>query len=244
MALFRKYDHIFFDLDNTLWDFDRNARLALEETFYSIGTPALLPAFEHFYAFFIKVNHRLWEAYRKKKITQQLLIRERFAQTLGHFGLNGTDPENLNAYYLQQMPAYSHLVEGAEETLIYLQAQGYHLHVITNGLRSVQQSKLVNSKLNRFIEKLICSEDAGTPKPDKAIFRHALKNCNARKNRSLMIGDNWETDIEGARQAGINAVYFLKNTCLPESTPNHILPWQVSGAVPRIRELTELIETL
>ncbi len=207
----RKYDHLFFDLDNTLWDFDVNARLALQQALVSLQLEDQITDFGSFYAFFDRINTTLLDAYRNQEITQSQLIRKRFEIIIDHFGLSGTDPEEFNALYLQWMPAFTNLVGGASDTLDYLKSEGYRLHIITNGLSDVQRQKVKNSGLASYFETITVSEDIDAPKPDKRIFQYALMNCNARKNKSLMIGDNWETDIVGAAQMGIDHIFFIKN---------------------------------
>ncbi len=209
--IIRKYDHLFFDLDNTLWDFDVNARLAIHEAADKLGLLRQIDDFNIFYSFFEKTNTGLWDSYRKQEIRQSELVIKRFEITISRFNLHNVSPENFNKLYLELMPTYNHLVEGAPEVLEYLRGKGYRLHVITNGYSDVQQKKVRNSKLNPYIEKVFASEQVSAPKPDKRIFQYALINCNARKNRSLMIGDTWETDIEGARQFGIDHILFIKN---------------------------------
>lgn len=207
----RKYDHLFFDLDNTLWDFDANARLALQQAVTSLKLEDQVEDFDAFYTFFDQTNAGLWESYRRQEISQSELIRKRFEVIIDHFYLPGTDPEVFNSRYLQFMPGFTNLVEGALETLDYLRSEGYHLHIITNGLSEVQRQKVKNSGLAPYFEWITASEDIHVPKPDKRIFQYALMNCNARKNKSLMIGDNWETDIIGAMQTGIDYIFFVRN---------------------------------
>jgi len=211
MPLIRKYDHLFFDLDNTLWDFDINARLALRQAVTNLNLNGQITDFSLFFTFFEQTNNNLWEAYRKQEIRQAELVLKRFEILIDHFGLSCVSPENINNQYLSLMPEYNHLVDGAIETLDYLKGEGYHLHIITNGLSTVQNEKVKKSGLAPYFKKVFASEDINAPKPDKRIFRYALMNCNAKKSKSMVIGDTWETDIAGARQMGMDHVFFIKN---------------------------------
>lgn len=253
MPLIRKYDHLFFDLDNTLWDFDVNARLTMQGAVHKLKLQDQITDFISFFNFFDQTNGRLWELYRKQEIRQQELIWKRFDIIIGHFGLTGVKPEDFNRIYLGMMPEFTSLVEGALETLDYLKAEGYQLHILTNGLRHVQEKKVRNSLLSPYFKNIVASEDICIPKPDKRIFRHALMQCNAKKQTSMIIGDTWETDIIGASRMGIDSVFFIKNEekellpCIklagapkkydfPETSPakNHYL----------IKKLTDLKEIL
>ncbi len=158
MPLIRKYDHLFFDLDNTLWDFDVNARLTMQGAVHKLKLQDQITDFISFFNFFDQTNGRLWELYRKQEIRQQELIWKRFDIIIGHFGLTGVKPEDFNRIYLGMMPEFTSLVEGALETLDYLKAEGYQLHILTNGLRHVQEKKVRNSLLSPYFKNIVASE--------------------------------------------------------------------------------------
>lgn len=253
MSLIRKYDHLFFDLDNTLWDFDVNARLTMQGAVQKLKLQYQITDFISFFNFFDQTNGRLWELYRKQEIRQQELVWKRFEITIDHFGLTGVNPEDFNQVYLSLMPEFTSLVKGALETLDYLKAKGYQLHILTNGLRQVQERKVRNSRLSPYFKNIFASEDICAPKPDKRIFRHALMHCNAKKQKSMMIGDTWETDIIGASRMGIDSVFFIKNDekellpslKLPEAQKKYEFP-ETSPAKNHylIKKLTEIKEIL
>ncbi|MEL7589157.1 MAG: YjjG family noncanonical pyrimidine nucleotidase [Prolixibacteraceae bacterium] len=211
MPLIRKYSHLFFDLDNTLWDFDLNARLALRQATSMLGLNEQIEDFDSFFNYFDRTNAGLWDAYRRKEIRHRELVVKRFEIVIGHFGLSGIKPSDFNELYLRLMPTFTSLVDGAVETLAYLQQEGYQLHIITNGIREVQHYKIKNSGLAPYFSKITVSEDINVPKPDKRIFRQALMTCNAKKSKSMMIGDTWETDIVGAKEIGMDYIHFCKN---------------------------------
>ena len=211
MSLNPKYTHLFFDLDNTLWDFDRNARLAMQDTVEELKLLNKIEDFDQFYAFYEGVNHQLWEAYRKQEIRKNELITKRFADTLSEFKMNGIDPVTMNNLYLGHMARQTSLVEGTMELLTTLKQRNLRLQIITNGFREVQLNKLKNSRLDHFFDHVFISEDLSFPKPDIRVFQHAIRSSNAKKEKSIMIGDNWETDIIGARNFGIDQVFFSKD---------------------------------
>ena len=93
-----------------------------------------------------------------------------------------------------------------------LKRKNYKLQIITNGFREVQRAKLNTSGIAHFFDHVFISEDLNYPKPDIRVFQHAIRSSNAKKEKSIMIGDNWETDILGARNFGIDQVYFKKDT--------------------------------
>jgi len=205
----RTYDHLFFDLDNTLWDFTTNSRLAMEQTLAQNGLLPKLGSFDTFFHLYEQINRSLWNDYHSKKITKQKLIVDRFSRSMQSFGITDYNWDELNSLYLENMALQTQLFPGTIETLTTLKSKGYQMHIITNGFREVQHSKLNNCGLAEFFTKVFISEDIQTTKPHRQIFEHALKSTNAQKRRSIMIGDSWETDIVGALEFGMDQIMFL-----------------------------------
>lgn len=207
----RKYDFLFFDLDNTLWDFSANSREALKQTLEKLGLISRLDSFDAYFKYYEQINESLWADYRAKRINKQTLIAERFSKSLKAFEIDGQDWEGINRLYLELMALQTRLLPGTTETLAYLKRKGYQMHIITNGFYEVQHAKLINCGLTDFFGKVFISEEIKTTKPHREIFEHALKSTNAKKQKSIMIGDSWETDIEGAMAFGIDQVMNLNN---------------------------------
>lgn len=209
--MIRKYDHIFFDLDHTLWDFETNSRKALELTLQKHKILEQIPSFTEFVAVYETINHQLWADYRENKISKFLLTNRRFSMSLEPFDVENYDSMELNDCYLEFMAEQTGLYPGTIELLSLLKTKGYQMHIITNGFQEVQHKKLKSSGLDKFVSKVFISEVVQSPKPERAIFEYALKSCNAKKSKSIMIGDNWDVDIVGALNFGIDQVMFLNN---------------------------------
>jgi len=207
----KKYTHLFFDLDNTLWDFKTNSKYAMRATFTALSLGEYKIDFDRFFQIYSLHNANLWIAYRKRQVSKKDLIRQRFQLTFEACGIKDTDPLMANELYLQEMPRQSHLVEGAKEVLNQLRTKGYKLYIITNGFKEVQHAKLLKAGLDGYFEKLFISEEVKVPKPGWEIFEYAIKSSNAKKKSSLMIGDDWDVDICGALNFGIDAVYLAKD---------------------------------
>ena len=205
----RKYDHLFFDLDNTLWDFTANSYRAMEITLIQNEILPRLSSFESFFEIYERINKSLWSDYHSRKITKQTLIVERFSQSLQYFNIYGLNWYELNQQYLRNMAIQTELFPGTIETLTTLNTRGYQMHIITNGFSEVQHDKLRNCGLARFFSKVFISEEIHTTKPHRQIFEYALKSTNAQKKKSIMIGDSWDTDIEGAINFGMDQIMFL-----------------------------------
>lgn len=205
----KRYSHIFFDLDNTLWDFHTNSFHALHAAFQKFPELNESTDFTLFFNTYSKYNHELWEAYRNKKVVKKELVRQRFQKTFHELNVSGVDAGEMNSLYLNEMPKQKKLVEGAIELLEYLTVKGYSLLIITNGFREVQFKKLEVTGLAKYFNKVFISEDIQSPKPHRQIFEYAAKSSNAPKNKSLMVGDDWEVDIKGATDFGIDAVFYI-----------------------------------
>jgi putative hydrolase of the HAD superfamily len=224
----KKYTHLFFDLDNTLWDFEQNSQIAMQKTLSHFKLNEKGIGFETFYNSYSTHNKQLWREYRDGKVVKKELKRLRFEQTFKELGITGIDPLEMNLFYLTEMPFQTNLVEGTVELLDYLTLKGYSLFIITNGFREVQLKKLEVSGLQKYFRKVYISEDIKAPKPSQKIFEHAVKSSNAKKESSLMIGDDFQTDIIGALQFGIDAVWLVSSpplqqiTNLKASTSNNV----------------------
>lgn len=210
--LTKKYTHLFFDLDNTLWDFDANSFAALRAALEKLGLLAIINSYNDFYEVYSEENDRLWDLYRKGLVPKKILRGERFEAA---FKRNGTPltigGEVVNDAYLLEMVSQTRLIEGAHKVLQYLHSR-YKIAIITNGFKEVQYDKIDKSELSKYFSKVFVSEEIGTPKPGKKIFEHAIKSMNAPKKSSLMIGDSWEADILGAMNFGIDQIFFSQKT--------------------------------
>jgi putative hydrolase of the HAD superfamily len=203
------YIHLFFDLDHTLWDFESSARFTFKDMFQHFMLASLgVPDAEHFASTYHHHNNRLWALYREGKLEKEVLRSLRFSDTLFDYGVDNQNlSEELSDYYLYHAPRNVFLFPDAIEVLHQLHKK-YSLHLITNGFAEVQTIKLQESGLKPYFKSIITSEEAGVKKPDPQIFLLALLKAGAIADHSLMIGDDIDVDIAGARNVGMDQVYF------------------------------------
>ena len=204
-----KYSHLFFDLDRTLWDFEKNAQEALTEMYNHFDFSSLgLSSAEIFIEKYKFHNEHLWSLYREGKIDKEKLRSYRFQLCLNDFGItNNQLALDLGDRYVSSAPYKTHLFPFTHEVLQYLKSK-YQLHIITNGFEEVQHIKLKQSKLDVYFNNIITSEQIGVKKPDPKIFKYALSSAFANSNESLMIGDDFPVDILGAKNIGMDQVFF------------------------------------
>lgn len=209
MKSYKHIKHIFFDLDHTLWDFDKNSEETLTDIIkkckINCGFNFTIVEFLDVYK---PVNEKMWELYRENKILKEDLRVRRFSDTLEKLGIDNKEHAEFMAdEYVNISPYKTNLLPNTIEVLEYL-SKKYKLHIITNGFSEIQSIKLKTSNIEKYFDKVITSEDIGVKKPNPLIFKYALKQASAKANESLMIGDNYEADVIGAINSKIDAIYF------------------------------------
>lgn len=203
-----KYKNIFFDLDDTLWAFSENSRDTFEEVYLKFKFNAYFDSFEHYYSLYQQRNLSLWEEYGEGKITKAELNDRRFLYPLQAVGVN--DPALSRRFsddFFSIIPTKKKLMPHVVDILEYL-TPGYNLYIISNGFRELQSRKMRSAGIDRYFKKVILSEDIGVLKPYPGIFHFALSATQSEVGNSIMIGDNWNADITGAKGVGMDQVYY------------------------------------
>lgn len=206
-----KISDVFFDLDHTLWDFEKNSALAFETILTKHQIAVNIPQFISNY---VPINLKYWELFRKDAITQQEL---RYGRLKEAFDLLSYDIDDDTIYllseeYINYLPLHNHLFDGAIEILEYLKPK-YNLHIITNGFTEIQNNKIRNSNIGDYFQTVTNSELAGVKKPNPIIFDFAIRQAKTKKENSIMIGDCIEADVLGALDSGLDAILFSEKKC-------------------------------
>lgn len=202
--------HIFFDLDNTLWDHRKNAYLTLNEIFarekvqekYQLG-------FEEFHKEYFTINENLWAGIRDGKIDKQYIRDHRFYDSFLFFGIDDKElSQKFENNFLDQIIENNELVEGAFDLLEYLAQKKYRLHILSNGFEEVTYRKCELSGIKNYFATITSADEINIRKPQPEIFEYALKKADAKKENSIIIGDDWIADVEGGLAFGMDAVFF------------------------------------
>jgi len=202
------YKKIYFDLDHTLWDYDTNARNTLLEIFEEFGIDRFFLNPDSFISYFYTVNYGLWDLYNRGQIDKDFIRQERFKRVLD--GRSEEDQSFFNEisdFFVSNCPRQNNLMPGAKSILESLSSK-YRLGIITNGFDETQTIKVNASGINEFFETMVTSESSASRKPDRKIFEFALQKSRLKKEEVIMIGDNLKTDIEGAKNFGISAIWY------------------------------------
>lgn len=224
-----RYSDIFIDLDDTVYDTRNNAIEALHDTFEEFGLGRWFPDPEVFHEAYWQANMELWRLYSKNEIERQYLIIERFRRPLAlAFEASEEYCQRMSDRFLELCVSKPGVIAGAHEMLAYLKACGCRLHIASNGFREIQYRKMEAAGLAQYFDSVILSEDAGANKPSEVFFDYALKQTGASRETSLMIGDNYDNDVVGALDYGMDAMLFNR--------------WDTSFVPPR--KVTYLVNAL
>jgi putative hydrolase of the HAD superfamily len=208
------YQHLLFDLDHTLWDFDRNSNETLAQMHEHFGMQEKVDL-QRFTQTFVRVNLALWEKHNANVIDQHTLRTTRFPLVFEAMEVEmPTSSEELSGMYLDLMPRKPHVLPFAKELLEYLKPK-YKMHIITNGFPEIQAIKLESAGITDYFDLVVTSAVAGCKKPSKEVFDYTLQAIHALPIDCLMIGDNWDADVVGGRNAGIDQVFFNPELTYP-----------------------------
>lgn len=233
----KKYTDLFIDFDDTLYDTHGNAILALAELYEQCHLEQYFDKLEDFTIPYWKANVELWDQYSKGEITRDYLIVERFRRPLACGRMNPTGEYclQISDQFLDLCACKPGVVEGAHDIMNYLKQQGYRLHMCSNGFHEVQYRKLRASKLIDFFDTIILSEDAGANKPSQVYFEYAFAQTKAKPETTLMIGDNYTTDILGAQNAGLDVMFFNRKPS------TFMTPGEVDFEIHHLNEIKDLL---
>ncbi|NRB58373.1 MAG: noncanonical pyrimidine nucleotidase, YjjG family [Winogradskyella sp.] len=201
-----KLKHVFFDLDHTLWDFDKNSGLTFEKIFRINNIDVELRTFLDVYE---PINFNYWKLYREERVTKSALRYGRLKDAFDAVGVYVSDFQinQLSVAYIDYLTTFNHLFDGTIEILEYLKHK-YELHIITNGFEEAQERKMKNANIKHYFKTITNSEMVGVKKPNPKIFNFALDLANATPEESIMIGDSLEADIQGADNIGMKTIHF------------------------------------
>lgn len=232
-----RYRHLFFDLDHTLWDFEKNSSETLTELYGMFDLARFSFSPEELIEKYRSVNYLMWEDYNRGKLSKEAIRSLRFERTFEALGLEkGLVPPGINEEFLRICPAKGNVMPFVHEVLDYLSGK-YVLHIITNGFNDTQSIKIRTSGLEKYFLEVINSERCGYSKPQKEIFEFAVATAGAVCNECLMVGDDLYTDIFGGKNAGMDTVYYNPRPLPVKEKPETEATYEIGC----LRELKQIL---
>lgn len=233
----KRYDVLFIDLDDTLYDFSSNSLNVYREVYALMGYDRWFDNFDHYYTLYWQRNRELWALYGDNKITKDQLNAERYTYPLHMVGVPDAEAVGLRFWNeaMKRLPLGTKLMPYAREVLEYLRPR-YKMYILSNGFSELQARKMRSGGIDHYFDGVVLSEDIGVNKPHPAIFEHAIRVAETTANRALMIGDNYEVDAKGAHGVGMDQVLY--NAAGITLTPEQ---WQPTHLIDSLLELKKIL---
>jgi len=217
-----KYKHLFFDLDHTLWDFEGNASLSLDDVYHEFDLRRFgIISAEQFKQTYFPINDRMWAQYRRGELTSAEIKIERFRETLKKFSVLDHDlVAEIKEFYLKSLPLKGRLMPGATQVLDKLQGKAA-LHIVSNGFLAITKEKIKYSGIQKYFDVVLSAEEVGVLKPNQKVFEEAFRRANASASESIYIGDSLEADVRGPRNVGMDQIYYNVHSKPHDESPTH-----------------------
>lgn len=227
---------LLFDLDNTLFDFDKSQEQALQYTLDQIDHPFDLSTLQQFRS----INSRLWTEHELGNVTKEYIYNKRFSELLRSRASESINLKTINKLFLNKLASSYIPIEGAEMICKNLSSH-YATAIITNGDSSTQRKRLKDSGFDQYFDFIVISDEVGFAKPDKRIFQAAidLHSRNTRAEQALIIGDSFTADIMGGKSFGMKTCWYN-----PNKHPCPALNWRPDFTVSRLAQLSEIVPIL
>lgn len=197
-----KYTTLLLDLDETLFDFSKSEKIAIDKLMEKYN----IPVTEENRRLYSKINDEKWKKLERGELTRPQLFRERFDDFLKKTGVTA-DTDEANLSYMQFLSQASFILDGALETCKKL-SENYSLYLVTNGTKIVQKRRLSGSPIMKYIKDVFISEEIGFNKPQKEYFDYVLEHIEEKdKTKILVVGDSLSSDIAGAENSGLDSCW-------------------------------------
>ena len=199
-----KYELVLFDLDGTLFDYDRAEEYALKKSLECFDIDFNADSYLEKYR---RINREVWEEFERGETNLDELKLKRFRILFNIFDIK-QDTEVFSKSYLDFISEASFMIEGAQDVIFALYRE-YKLALVTNGIYSTQYKRLEGSPLGNYFNVFVASEKIGVAKPDPDFFRYVFKASeHSNKHTAIIIGDSLSSDIKGGLNFGIDTCWF------------------------------------
>lgn len=228
-----KYTTVFLDFDDTLIDTQGFASKCLKEIYDHHNINVYYPTCDEFLKVYHKHTHGLWEAYALGQIDKETLLRERFYKPFEHLPqVTDAYKDNMNQDFMRRVVKIDSPIEGAKELMEYLKPK-YKIVMLSNGFSEMQYKKMENAGLAQYFDEVILSDVVGVNKPHPDIFTYALQQSGSTAASTIMIGDSFLADIEGAMKSNIDQIWYNPRNEKADVEPTYM--------VHHLAEITNII---
>lgn len=199
-----KYKYLIFDLDDTIFDFQKSESEALEILFDEYNIPFNQSNKEKYK----KINRMYWDKLESGDISMNEVLTNRFRDFFAIFGIE-TDGEEIETKYRSLLKKSCHLIPFAKESILSLKNRGYIIIAGSNGIGKNQRLKLEKCGISNYFDDIFVSDELGYDKPSIGFYNHIFdKFPDMNINNSIMIGDSLGSDIQGAINANIDSIWY------------------------------------
>lgn len=220
----KTYKNIFIDFDDTLIDTQGFATKCLTELYDEYSLTNYFDSQDQFLTTYHKHTKKLWEDYALGLVDKDTLLRERFEKPFAHVPqIIGRFTENLNRHFLEKVVEIDWLIDGALDLLEYLKEKDYKIIMLSNGFTEMQYKKINKVGFDKYFDHVILSDAVGKNKPDPIIFEEALRINHSKVEESVMIGDSYMTDIQGAINIGMDQIWYNPQKLVAEVEPTYVV---------------------
>lgn len=224
----RKYETIFWDVDDTLLDFGKSEDYALKQSFEKFGVKYTQDMLQRY----SQINQSYWKRLELGEVDKLTVLCGRFADLFTEYDIPDIEVDAFRSTYQQLLGSVYFYLEESDQLLLTLKQAGFRQYIVTNGVASTQRNKLMLSGLDKLVDGLFISEELGAVKPDKAFFDGCFRRIEEfDKKKAILIGDSLSSDMKGAVGAGLSACWYCRKqtdskTELPIDYTIHSL-WEI-----------------
>lgn len=222
--------NVFFDLDDTLFDFHAAEHIAILDTFREVGIAPTADNAE----LYSRINLSCWQRMERGEWERDEVLVRRFAILFDTLGITG-DAQATQRYYEDRLSREVSYVDGAIELLGELRGK-YRMYITSNGTAVVQDRRIGASGIAEYFDGIFISERVGAHKPSPEFFNRIFDTVGGERQETVIIGDSLTSDILGGINAGIHTVYY--NPRGKKNDTGIVPEYEIAalGEIPRLLE--------
>lgn len=199
-----KFRTIFFDVDYCLLDTPASERRIIRELYARQGQSVGDEAGDTYR----EINRQLWVYLDRGEITREQLYVMRFERLFEIYPFF-RPAQDVAPWFLERLAGAHDPQEGAEHLLKRLKDAGVRIFTASNGIGEVMNGRVAAAGLSKYLTGRFAADDVGAMKPSRRYFDTVFQRSGETDlSRTLMVGDNPITDVNGAVDYGMTGALF------------------------------------